>query len=138
MMLRGWQRHPSTDTDIAFLLYRFHQIYQYIDALANIEQYAIDLAWDIIARFADVEIEGQRLPVEFFLDWAKVAEDEAKHFSLLSKRLVVSTSLDLHCFSEGRVERCWSLSVAKQPVWRVALRQSSRRGRRAPICLGDY
>lgn len=60
------------------------------DALANIEQYAIDLAWDIIARFADTEIEGQRLPVEFFLDWAKVAEDEAKHYSLLARRLHVS------------------------------------------------
>lgn len=60
------------------------------DALANIEQYAIDLAWDIIARFAEYEIDGERLPVEYFLDWAKVAEDEAKHFSLLNKRLRVS------------------------------------------------
>ncbi|EJT50762.1 hypothetical protein A1Q1_08110 [Trichosporon asahii var. asahii CBS 2479] len=58
-----------------------------LHALANIEQYAIDLAWDIIARFAEFEIEGERLPVEYFLDWAKVAEDEAKHFSLLNKRL---------------------------------------------------
>lgn len=62
------------------------------DALANIEQYAIDLAWDIIARFADAEVDGERLPVEFFLDWAKVAEDEAKHYSLLAKRLHVSLS----------------------------------------------
>jgi uncharacterized ferritin-like protein (DUF455 family) len=59
--------------------------------LANIEQYAIDLAWDIIARFADFEVNGERLPVEYFLDWAKVAEDEAKHFTLLSKRLGVSS-----------------------------------------------
>ncbi|KAL1409946.1 hypothetical protein Q8F55_003945 [Vanrija albida] len=59
-----------------------------LHALANIEQYAIDLAWDIIARFAEFEVEGERLPVDFFLDWAKVAEDEAKHYSLLSKRLV--------------------------------------------------
>jgi hypothetical protein len=64
-----------------------------VDALANIEQYAIDLAWDIIARFAEVKVEGERLPVEFFLDWAKVAEDEAKHFTLLSKRLIVSFEL---------------------------------------------
>lgn len=60
-----------------------------LDALANIEQYAIDLAWDIIARFAHVEVNGERLPVEFFLDWAKVAEDEAKHYTLLARRLVV-------------------------------------------------
>lgn len=65
------------------------------DALANIEQYAIDLAWDIIARFADTEVEGQRLPVEFFLDWAKVAEDEAKHYSLLARRLHVSVLLKI-------------------------------------------
>ncbi|ODN95177.1 hypothetical protein L198_04564 [Cryptococcus wingfieldii CBS 7118] len=59
-----------------------------LHALANIEQYAIDLAWDIIVRFADFEINGERLPVEFFLDWAKVAEDEAKHYTLLARRLV--------------------------------------------------
>lgn len=66
------------------------------DALANIEQYAIDLAWDIIARFADTEINGERLPVEFFLDWAKVAEDEAKHFTLLNRRLEVSPTGGLY------------------------------------------
>ncbi|OXG29357.1 hypothetical protein C360_05473 [Cryptococcus neoformans Bt15] len=59
-----------------------------LHALANIEQYAIDLAWDIIARFAHVEVNGERLPIEFFLDWAKVAEDEAKHYTLLARRLV--------------------------------------------------
>ncbi|WWC64672.1 uncharacterized protein I303_107283 [Kwoniella dejecticola CBS 10117] len=59
-----------------------------LHALANIEQYAIDLAWDIIARFADFTVNGERLPVEYFLDWAKVAEDEAKHYTLLARRLV--------------------------------------------------
>nr|ODN94039.1 hypothetical protein L203_00213 [Cryptococcus depauperatus CBS 7841] len=59
-----------------------------LHALANIEQYAIDLAWDIIARFAHYEVNSKRLPVEFFLDWAKVAEDEAKHYTLLARRLV--------------------------------------------------
>ncbi|KAL7417253.1 hypothetical protein BDY24DRAFT_412002 [Mrakia frigida] len=54
-----------------------------LHALANIEQWAIDLAWDVIVRFAVTEINGQHLPNEFYLDWAKVAEDEAKHFSLL-------------------------------------------------------
>ncbi|KAG9120742.1 hypothetical protein FRC07_003640 [Ceratobasidium sp. 392] len=59
-----------------------------IHALANIEQWAIDLAWDIIARFGSVKIAGEPLPPQFFTDWVKVAEDEAKHFSLLSARLV--------------------------------------------------
>ncbi|KAF8595107.1 DUF455-domain-containing protein [Ceratobasidium sp. AG-I] len=58
-----------------------------LHALANIEQWAIDLAWDIIARFGSVEIAGKPLPPQFFTDWVKVAEDEAKHFSLLSGRL---------------------------------------------------
>lgn len=32
--------------------------------------------WDIMARFADFEINGEKLPVEFFLDWAKVGDSE--------------------------------------------------------------
>ncbi|CUA71626.1 putative protein HI_0077 [Haemophilus influenzae Rd KW20] [Rhizoctonia solani] len=58
-----------------------------LHALANIEQWAIDLAWDIIARFGAVKVAGEPLPPQFFADWVKVAEDEAKHFSLLSSRL---------------------------------------------------
>jgi uncharacterized ferritin-like protein (DUF455 family) len=34
---------------------------------------AVDLSWDLIARFADYN-----LPKEFFDDWVKVAEDEAR------------------------------------------------------------
>lgn len=79
----------------------------FADALANIEQYAIDLAWDIIARFADFEINGERLPVQFFLDWAKVAEDEAKHYSLLAARLIV-------CYESWYKLTCrrWDLTLA--------------------------
>lgn len=64
-----------------------------LHALAAIEQWAIDLAWDAIARFGDVRVPNVRtgeldaLPSEFFLDFARMAEDEAKHFSLLSQRL---------------------------------------------------
>lgn len=68
-----------------------------LHSLANIEQWAIDLAWDIIARapklcaqfFAGDNEEGptQKMPLQFFSDFVKVAEDEAKHFSLLTKRL---------------------------------------------------
>jgi uncharacterized ferritin-like protein (DUF455 family) len=43
-----------------------------LHALAHIELNAIDLAWDIIARFA-----GMALPRAFFDDWVKVADDEA-------------------------------------------------------------
>ncbi|KAG8974666.1 hypothetical protein FRC05_007000 [Tulasnella sp. 425] len=58
-----------------------------LHALANIEQWAIDLAWDMIARFGKEKIDGDPLPHQFFLDWTKVAEDESKHFSLLRNRL---------------------------------------------------
>ncbi|GJJ14422.1 hypothetical protein Clacol_008686 [Clathrus columnatus] len=55
-----------------------------LHALANIEQWAIDLAWDIIARFGPSHPD---LPHQFFSDFTKVALDESKHFSLLSSRL---------------------------------------------------
>jgi uncharacterized ferritin-like protein (DUF455 family) len=53
-----------------------------LHALAHIELNAIDLAWDLVARFSDAG-----LPREFFDDWITVAAEEAEHFSLLSLRL---------------------------------------------------
>ncbi|WP_135078681.1 ferritin-like domain-containing protein [Terasakiella sp. SH-1] len=53
-----------------------------IHAIAHIELNAIDLAWDIIARFTHED-----LPKAFFDDWVKVAYDEAVHFELLNDRL---------------------------------------------------
>jgi uncharacterized ferritin-like protein (DUF455 family) len=53
-----------------------------IHSLAHIELNAIDLAWDIVARFTEVG-----LPPGFFDDWAGVAAEEAGHFQQLSARL---------------------------------------------------
>ena len=53
-----------------------------LHALAHIELNAVDLAWDLVARFA-----GLGLPREFFDDWVGVAAEEARHFLLLSARL---------------------------------------------------
>lgn len=53
-----------------------------LHALAHIELNAIDLAWDLIARFGDAG-----LPRGFFDDWVEVAAEEAEHFRLLSDRL---------------------------------------------------
>ena len=50
-------------------------------ALAHIEFNAINLAADLTWRFAG-------MPEQFYLDWAKVAREEAYHFGLLSDRLV--------------------------------------------------
>jgi uncharacterized ferritin-like protein (DUF455 family) len=53
-----------------------------LHALAHIELNAIDLGWDIVARFA-----GESLPRDFLDDWIGVAAEEAGHFALLAARL---------------------------------------------------
>jgi len=53
-----------------------------IHALVNIESWAIDLSWDIIARYTH-----ENMPESFYDDWVKVATDEAKHYRMLNKRL---------------------------------------------------
>ncbi|MEM9197917.1 MAG: ferritin-like domain-containing protein [Pseudomonadota bacterium] len=53
-----------------------------LHAVAHIELNAIDLHWDIIARFTDTP-----MPPGFLNDWVKAADDEAKHFNLLADRL---------------------------------------------------
>jgi len=59
-----------------------------LHALSHIELNAIDLAWDIIGRYAHFyQSEGFSLPIAFYEDWLKVADDEAKHFLMLSDRL---------------------------------------------------
>lgn len=51
-----------------------------IHALAHIEFNAINLALDAIWRFPD-------MPSEFYVDWLKVASEEALHFNLLNTHL---------------------------------------------------
>ena len=51
-----------------------------IHALAHIEFNAINLALDALWRFAD-------MPEAYYIDWLKVAAEEALHFSLLSSHL---------------------------------------------------
>lgn len=53
-----------------------------LHALAHIELNAVDLAWDLVARFA-----GESPPREFFDDWIAVADEEATHYQLLADRL---------------------------------------------------
>ncbi len=53
-----------------------------VHAIAHIELNAIDLAWDIVARFTNYD-----LPRGFYTDWIGVAVDEARHFSLLENYL---------------------------------------------------
>lgn len=54
----------------------------FVHAIAHIELNAIDLAWDIVARFTQED-----LPTAFYDDWVGVALDEANHFAMLDARL---------------------------------------------------
>jgi uncharacterized ferritin-like protein (DUF455 family) len=49
-----------------------------LHAIAHIELNAVDLHWDMVARFPDHD-----MPLGFFDDWVKAADDEAKHFNLM-------------------------------------------------------
>ncbi len=49
-----------------------------LHAVAHIELNAVDLHWDIIARFAHVP-----MPMGFYDDWVKAADEESKHFNLM-------------------------------------------------------
>ncbi|MCB1330687.1 MAG: ferritin-like domain-containing protein [Maritimibacter sp.] len=53
-----------------------------LHAVAHIELNAVDLHWDIIARFTDTP-----MPLGFYDDWAKSAGEEAKHFNLVCDTL---------------------------------------------------
>lgn len=49
-----------------------------LHAVAHIELNAVDLHWDIIARFSHVD-----MPIGFYDDWVKAADEESKHFNLM-------------------------------------------------------
>lgn len=53
-----------------------------LHAIAHIELNAVDLHWDIVARFSHV-----RMPPGYLDDWVKAADEESKHFNLLCDRL---------------------------------------------------
>ncbi len=58
-----------------------------LHAVAHIELNAVDLHWDIIARFTAVP-----MPLGFYDDWVKAADEEAKHFNLMCDCLEASGS----------------------------------------------
>lgn len=51
-----------------------------LHAIAHIEYNAINLALDAVYRFRD-------MPYQYYLDWLRVANEEAHHFALIAKRL---------------------------------------------------
>src|SRR5690606_35249718 len=52
----------------------------FIHAIAHIEFNAIDLGGDAVYRF-------RGMPAQYYADWVMVADDEARHFTLLRGRL---------------------------------------------------
>ncbi|WP_246175738.1 ferritin-like domain-containing protein [Roseovarius bejariae] len=73
-----------------------------LHAVAHIELNAVDLHWDIIARFTDTP-----MPMGFYDDWVKSADEESKHFNL------VSDSLEAHDSHYGALP-------AHAGMWRAA------------------
>jgi uncharacterized ferritin-like protein (DUF455 family) len=78
-----------------------------LHALAHIELNAIDLAWDIVARFTDAD-----LPKAFYDDWVGVALDEAHHFLDLD-RLLASMDSGYGCLP------------AHDGLWQAAIKTAS-------------
>jgi uncharacterized ferritin-like protein (DUF455 family) len=74
-----------------------------LHAVAHIELNAVDLHWDIIARFTD-----SPMPLGFYDDWVKSGDEEAKHFNL------VSDCLEAHGSHYGALP-------AHAAMWRAAL-----------------
>ena len=52
-------------------------------SLAHMELNAVDMTWDLVGRFA-----REPMPRAFFDDWVQVGLEEAKHFKMLSHRLM--------------------------------------------------
>lgn len=72
------RRRPGSPTGRIALLH----------AVAHIELNAVDLHWDIIARFTHVP-----MPMGFYDDWVNSADEESKHFNLICDCL---DALDSH------------------------------------------
>jgi uncharacterized ferritin-like protein (DUF455 family) len=66
------KRKPGTPAGRAAMLH----------AIGHIELNAVDLHWDLIARFSHVPF-----PIGFFDDWVRAADEESKHFNLICDRL---------------------------------------------------
>lgn len=62
------RRRPGSPTGRIALLH----------AVAHIELNAVDLHWDLVARFGHID-----MPMGFYDDWVKAADEESKHFNLI-------------------------------------------------------
>ncbi|NRA73347.1 MAG: ferritin-like domain-containing protein [Rickettsiales bacterium] len=72
-----------------------------IHAIAHIEFNAINIGLDAVYRF-------QNMPEQYYYDWLFVANDEAKHFSLLNDYL---NTLDYQYGSFNAHNRLWDMTL---------------------------
>ena len=84
-----------------------------IHSICHIEFNAINLALDAVYRFRD-------MPKEYYLDWSKVAAEEAYHFTLLETHLI---SLGYHYGDFKAHNGLWrmALETAHDSLVRMAL-----------------
>lgn len=82
-----------------------------LHAVAHIELNAIDLAFDLVARFA----ADPRIPdadrAAFIADWISVGDDEARHFVLIEDRL---NALDAGYGDHPAHSGLWDAAIATQ------------------------
>lgn len=77
-----------------------------LHSLAHVEHSAVSLAWDTVARFSPLGARGS-LPPLFFHDFARVADDEARHLGW--------------CLARLRALGCdYGDAVAHDELWRAA------------------
>lgn len=74
----------------------------FLHAVAHIEFNAVNLAWDAVYRF-------RGMPRGFYADWVAVADDEARHFAMLSARL---TALGAAYGDHPAHNGLWEMAVA--------------------------
>jgi uncharacterized ferritin-like protein (DUF455 family) len=82
-----------------------------LHAIAHIEFNAINLAFDMVARFGnDADIPSEKRS-DFIQDWLSVGDDEARHFKMVSDRLTEMGS----CYGELLAhDGLWEAAVATQ------------------------
>ncbi|WP_296474994.1 ferritin-like domain-containing protein [Roseinatronobacter sp.] len=86
------RRRPGTPQGRAAILH----------AIAHIELNAVDLHWDLVARFPEID-----MPMGFFDDWVKAADEESKHFNLI-------------CDCLERLDSHYGAMPAHAGMWRAA------------------
>ncbi|MHA7833034.1 MAG: ferritin-like domain-containing protein [Algiphilus sp.] len=84
-----------------------------LHAVAHIEFNAINLALDAILRF-------RGMPLAYYRDWWSVAQDEARHFQMLARRL---QDYDAHYGDLPAHNGLWEMAekTAHDPLHRMAL-----------------